>query len=68
LKKNKKDLLMKKISLKEIKHQILNFGTSKIDYIEIHDVNNLTKTFNKIKKFRIFIAYYLKKTRLIDNI
>ncbi len=68
LKKNKKDLLMKKISLKEIKHQILNFGTSKIDYIEIHDVNNLTKPFNKIKKFRIFIAYYLKKTRLIDNI
>ena len=68
MKKNKKNLLIKKISLKEIKNEILNFGTSKIDYIKIHNINKLTKPFKKIKKFRIFIAYYLKKTRLIDNI
>jgi pantoate--beta-alanine ligase len=68
LKINKKNLLMKKISLKEIKYKILNFGTSKIDYIKIHDINKLTKPFKKIKKFRIFIAYYLNKTRMIDNI
>jgi pantoate--beta-alanine ligase len=68
LKKNKKNLLIKKISLKEIKNEILNFGTIKIDYIKIHNINKLTKPFKKIKKFRIFIAYYLKKTRLIDNI
>jgi len=38
----------------------------KIDYLEIRNKNNLTKNFNK-KNFKIFIAYYIKNIRLIDN-
>ena len=43
-------------------------GASKIDYIENYNINNF-KLSTKLKdNFNIFIAYYLKKTRLIDNI
>ena len=38
----------------------------KIEYLEIRNKNNLTKKFNK-NNFKIFIAYYNKKIRLIDN-
>ena len=37
-----------------------------IEYLELRKSANLKKT-NKIKKARIFIAYYLGKVRLIDN-
>ena len=54
--------------IKNIKNNILNLGATKIDYIKILDINKLIKPYNKKKKFRIFIAYYLRSTRLIDNI
>ena len=38
----------------------------KIEYLEIRNKHNLSKKFNK-NNFKIFIAYYLNKTRLIDN-
>ena len=38
----------------------------KIDYLEIRNMINLSKNFNK-NNFKIFIAYYNKKIRLIDN-
>ena len=47
---------------------IYNFGVRKIDYIEVLDVNKLIKPFKKKKKYKIFIAYFLGSTRLIDNI
>ena len=47
---------------------IYNLGVRKIDYIEVLDVNKLIKPFKKEKKYKIFIAYYLGSTRLIDNI
>ena len=47
---------------------IYNLGVRKIDYIEVLDVNKLIKPFKKEKKYKIFIAYYLGTTRLIDNI
>ena len=40
----------------------------KIDYIKLVDINKITRPFKKKNKFRIFIAYYLGDTRLIDNI
>ena len=38
----------------------------KIDYLEIRNKINLSTSFNK-NNFKIFIAYYNKKIRLIDN-
>jgi len=38
----------------------------KTDYFEIRNKFNLSKKFNK-KNFKIFIAYYLRGIRLIDN-
>ncbi len=38
----------------------------KIEYLEIRNKFNLSKKFNK-KNFKIFIAFYVNKVRLIDN-
>ena len=56
------------LSIKNLKTEILNLGTTKIDYIKIFDINKIVKPYKKNKKYKIFIAYYLGKTRLIDNI
>ena len=65
----KKNLLInKKISINKIKKEILMVGADKIDYLELRDINKLVKPFKKNKKNKIFIAYYLNKVRLIDNI
>ena len=66
--KNKQNLIKKKILLKEIKNKILKFGIKEIDYIRILDANKLIQPYKKNKKYKIFIAYYLNSTRLIDNI
>ena len=47
---------------------IFTLGARKIDYIKVLDVNKLIKPFKNEKKYKIFIAYYLGSTRLIDNI
>ena len=58
--KNLKNLIfMKKNELKK-KYDI------KIDYLELRNAKKLRLT-NKIKNAKIFIAYYIKKVRLIDN-
>ena len=44
------------------------FDNNRIDYLEMLDVNKLIKPFIKKNNYKIFIAYYLGKTRLIDNI
>ena len=64
----KQKLINNKISKEIIKRKIIKFGAKKIDYIEILNINELIKPYKKYKKFRIFIAYYLRSTRLIDNI
>ena len=68
IKKSKNNLIKNKESLIIIKNKILKLGAYKIDYLKILDINKLIKPFIKIKKYRIFVAYYLGKTRLIDNI
>ena len=65
---NKKKLINNINYLNNIKKIIFKIGVKKIDYIEKIDINKITKPFKKKRKFRIFIAYYLGKTRLIDNI
>ena len=67
--KSKKSLILnKRIDLNYAKNYLLKIGVSKIDYIKIIDINKIIKPYKKIKKKKIFIAYYLRKTRLIDNI
>ena len=64
----KKMLVKRKISLNKLSKKILNFGIKKIDYIKIIDINKLIKPFKAGKKYKIFISYYIRSVRLIDNI
>ena len=54
------------------KNKILNkikvLGVKKVDYIKCLDLNKLNKAKRSKSNFNIFIAYYLNKTRLIDNL
>ena len=61
-------LIKNKAYFRKIKRKIFKLGASKIDYIKIFDINKLIKPYKKKSKYRIFIAYYLGTTRLIDNI
>ncbi len=67
--KNKKNMLIKnKISFGEIKKIIIRVGIKKIDYIKVLDINKIIKPYKKENYYKIFIAYYLKSIRLIDNL
>ena len=68
LRKNKKKLILNRLNLKKIKENIIRTGVSKIDYIQIFDINKIIKPFKRKKVYKVFIAYYLRSTRLIDNI
>ena len=63
--KKYKSLAIRNIRLLRIK--CLEAGINKIDYIEAYNTKTLTKP-KSGNKYRIFIAFYLGKTRLIDNI
>ena len=64
-KKIKKNISLKK-NLNNIIYEINSIKNIKIEYLEIRNKNNLSKNYNK-NNFRIFLAYYNKKIRLIDN-
>jgi len=49
------------------KKKLINYGFSKIDYLEIYNENNLSKKNIKKNNLRVFVAANLGKTRLIDN-
>ena len=69
--KNKKKLIKKELSnfkFINIKKDLINLGVKKIDYIEFYNSKTLKRPKSKREKFKIFIAFYLNKTRLIDNI
>ena len=68
LKNKKNNLISNRKTLKSIKKRVRQLGVTKIDYIKILDINKLIKPYTKNIKYKIFIAYYLRKTRLIDNI
>ena len=55
-------------NLYKIKKDLRDLGANKIDYLENYNIKNFKKIKSKNKKFNIFIAYYIKNTRLIDNI
>ena len=62
LKKNKR--LISKAKILKI---LNNLGVKRIDYIEFLNIKTLRKIKNRKSKFNIFFAFYLGKTRLIDN-
>ena len=64
-KKMKKNISLKK-NLNNIIYEINSIKNIKIEYLEIRNKNNLSKNYNK-NNFRIFLAYYNRKVRLIDN-
>ena len=65
---SKKKIIKKKILINDIKKNIIRFGVTKIDYIKILDINKIISPYKINKKYKIFIAYYIGTTRLIDNI
>jgi len=68
---NIKKSFSKKINLNQIlnlkKKELSKMYNLKIEYLEIRNISNLKKT-NKLQNSKIFIAYYLDKVRLIDNL
>ena len=65
---NKKHIVKNKFPISKIKKKIFYLGAKKIDYIKLLDVNKIIKPYKKNNNLKIFIAYYLGCTRLIDNI
>ena len=43
-------------------------GVDKIDYIKLLNINKLIKPYKKNNNYKIFISFYLRNVRLIDNI
>ena len=55
-------------NINKIKQDLIDLGVSKIDYLENYNTKNFKKIKRQSKKFNLFIAYYIKNVRLIDNI
>ena len=70
LKKKKKIISKNLANFNDLnfKKDLSNIGLTKIDYIKLYNIKTLKKPKKKSEKFKIFIAYYLNKIRLIDNI
>ena len=65
-KKTKKNFRLFNSAL--FKKDLMEIGVNKIDYLEIINKKTLEKPKKIDVSFNIFIAYYLNKVRLIDNI
>ena len=61
----KRNILVKK-KIKKLFFKINNIKNIKVEYLEIRNKKNLLKNYNK-NNLKIFLAYYNKKVRLIDN-
>jgi pantothenate synthetase len=58
----------KVFNLNVVKKRIIELGARKVEYIENYNIKNFKKINSTKKRFNIFISYYLKNIRLIDNI
>ena len=61
----KKDIKDKKL-IKKIKSDLIKKFKIKIEYLECRNIINLNTNL-KNKPFKLFVAYYVKNVRLIDN-
>ena len=50
----------------KLKQEMLKYKIDKIDYLEVRNDNNLKLT-KEISRARLFVAFYIGKTRIIDN-
>jgi pantothenate synthetase len=50
-----------------LQKELIKLGASKVDYLELINIEKLEKPKNKKDNYNIFVAYYLKNIRLIDN-
>lgn len=70
--KKEKSILKKKAGKKhnlfDLKKEIVKIGISKLEYLEKINLVSLKKEINPKKRFNIFIAFYINKVRLIDNV
>ena len=55
-------------SFSKIKDKINSFGIKKVEYLKFLNAKNLKEQKKLKKNTIIFIAFYVKKVRLIDNI
>ena len=62
--KNKKNIFE---LLQQKKNDLNKISGVKVEYLELRNVKNL-KISSKIQNSKIFIAYFINKVRLIDNI
>ncbi len=60
------DYKKQKILLRKFKEELIKRFDIKIEYLEFRNLINLSKDIEN-KPFRLFVAYYLSKVRLIDN-
>jgi len=58
----------KLFALDKIKKRIKYLGADKVEYVERYDIKSFKKINKSKSKFNLFVAYYLKSTRLIDNL
>ena len=56
----------KKNQIKKIKDENNKFKNIDVEYLEIRNKFNLSKKINK-HNFKIFVSYYNRNVRLIDN-
>ncbi len=70
LKKNKKFVLINVLNKKKTKiiNKLIKLGADKVDYVECLNINTLEYSKNIKDNFNVFIAYYIGKVRLIDNL
>jgi len=70
LKKNKKLILHKILEQKksEVVDKLIRLGANKVDYIECLNLKKLELCKNTKDNFNIFLAYYMRDIRLIDNL
>ena len=54
------------ILIRNLKKELVKKFDIKIEYLECRNLNNLSTNLNK-KPYKLFVAYYFKNVRLIDN-
>jgi len=66
LKRNKINIIKNK-NKNYFKIKIIKLGATKVDYLECYNTENFKKTLLPSKKVRLFVAYFIREIRLIDN-